>query len=150
MTTNAGTDLIKSLCSDPDTRPDAEGLGSSLFPELLKTFKPAFLGRLAVVPYFPLTDDVMKRIIRLKLEKVARRIRENYKATFSYTPQLIDRIAERCTEVDTGARNVDHILTRTLLPQMSGEFLSRMAEGASINTVEVAIGDDGGFKYSIS
>jgi type VI secretion system protein VasG len=150
MTTNAGTDLIKSLCSDPDTRPDAEGLGSSLFPELLKTFKPAFLGRLAVVPYFPLTDDVMKRIIRLKLEKVARRIRENYKATFSYTPQLIDRIAERCTEVDTGARNVDHILTRTLLPQMSGEFLARMAEGASIDAVEVAIGDDGGFKYSIS
>ncbi|MCE9525614.1 MAG: type VI secretion system ATPase TssH [Planctomycetales bacterium] len=150
MTTNAGTDLIKSLCSDADTRPDAEGLGTSLFPELLKTFKPAFLGRLAVVPYFPLTDDVMKRIIRLKLEKVARRIRENYKATFSYTPQLIDRIAERCTEVDTGARNVDHILTRTLLPQMSGEFLARMAEGASINAVEVTIGDDGGFKYSIS
>jgi type VI secretion system protein VasG len=150
MTTNAGTDLIKSLCSDPDTRPDAEGLGASLFPELLKTFKPAFLGRLAVVPYFPLTDDVMKRIIRLKLDKVARRVRENYKATFSYTPELIDRIAERCTEVDTGARNVDHILTRTLLPQMSGEFLSRMAEGAPINAVEVTIGDDGGFKYSIS
>jgi type VI secretion system protein VasG len=150
MTTNAGTDLIKSLCSDPDTRPDAEGLGASLFPELLKTFKPAFLGRLAVVPYFPLTDDVMKKIIRLKLEKVARRVRENYKATFSYTPQLIDRIAERCTEVDTGARNVDHILTRTLLPQMSGEFLARMAEGQPINAVEITIGDDGGFRYSIS
>lgn len=150
MTTNAGTDLIKSLCSDPDTAPDPEGLGQALFPELLKTFKPAFLGRLQVVPFYPLSDAVMRKIIELKLGKIARRVEENYGARFSYTADLVQHIAERCTEVDTGARNVDHILTKTLLPEMSAEFLSRLAEGASIRAVEVSIRPDGAFRYEIS
>ena len=149
MTTNAGTDFIKSLCGDPDTMPDPDGFIEAVFPELLKTFKPAFLGRLTIVPYYPLSDDVMKKIIKLKLGKVARRIEEHYRAAFSYTPELVDSIAERCTEVDTGARNVDHILTRTLLPELSAEFLSRMAEGETINAVELSVDDDGRFQYNI-
>ena len=124
MTTNAGTDLIKSLCRDPDTAPDPDAFVTALFPELLKTFKPAFLGRVTIVPYYPLSDEVMRKIIVLKLGKVGRRVEEHYKATFSYAPELVDTIARRCTEVDTGARNVDHILTRTLLPEMSAEFLA--------------------------
>ena len=149
MTTNAGTDLIKSLCSDPETAPEPDEFNEALFPELLKTFKPAFLGRLSVVPYYPLSDDVMRKIIELKLGKVARRITEYYKAQFRYTPELVDAIARRCTEVDTGARNVDHILTRTLLPEMSSEFLARMAEGESISAVEITVGEGGEFQYLI-
>jgi type VI secretion system protein VasG len=149
MTTNEGTDLIKSLCSDPDTRPDPDGFREALFPELLKRFKPAFLGRLVTVPYYPLSDDVMKKIIELKLRKIARRVRENHKAEFSYGPELVEHIAQRCTEVDTGARNVDHILTRTLLPEMSAEFLARMAEDKPISGVRVSVAD-GAFKYDFA
>jgi type VI secretion system protein VasG len=150
MTSNAGTELIKSICSDPDTMPEPDDFIEALFPELLKTFKPAFLGRLNVIPYYPLSDDVMRRIIDLKLGKVAKRIQDHYHAKFAYTPDLVDTIAQRCTEVDTGARNVDHILTRTLLPEMSAEFLSRMAEGLAIGQVEVSVSDDGKFQYRIS
>lgn len=150
MTSNAGTDLVKSLCSDPETIPEPDAFIEALFPELLKTFKPAFLGRVSVVPYYPLNDEVMKRIIRLKLGKVERRIAENYKAKFSYSPELIDTIAARCTEVDTGARNVDHILTGTLLPELSGEFLERMAAGQGISAVSVTCNSDGRFEYSIT
>jgi type VI secretion system protein VasG len=150
MTTNAGTDLIKSLCVDPDTAPDPDGFAQAIFPELLNTFKPAFLGRLQVVPYYPLSDAVMRRIIELKLGRIARRVRENYRADFRYTAELVEQIAKRCTEVDTGARNVDHILTKTLLPEMSAEFLSRLAQGQTISSVEVAVDDRGVFQYQIS
>jgi type VI secretion system protein VasG len=92
----------------------------------------------------------MRQIIELKLGKVARRVEENYRACFRYTPELVERIAQRCTEVDTGARNVDHILTKTLLPEMSAEFLSRLAEGSTIQEVEISVDDDGAFQYSIS
>jgi type VI secretion system protein VasG len=150
MTTNAGTDLIKKLCSDPDTTPDAEGFVSAVFPELLKTFKPAFLGRVTILPYYPLSDDVMRRIIGLKLAKIGRRVEENYKATFLCAPEVVDTIARRCTEVDTGARNVDHILTRTLLPEMSAEFLARIADGKTISNVRVAVNEDETFRYEIA
>jgi type VI secretion system protein VasG len=149
MTSNAATDLITKLCADPDTRPEADALQEAIYPELLKTFKPAFLGRTIIVPYFPLADEVMRKIIQLKLGKVARRVRENYKAAFSYSPELVATIAERCKEVSTGARNVDHILTKTLLPELSAEFLARMAEGAPISTVRVSV-NGGGFSYEIS
>jgi type VI secretion system protein VasG len=91
----------------------------------------------------------MRTIIELKLRKVGERIADHYGAQFSYQPELVSAIAARCTEVDTGARNVDHILTRTLLPQMSAEFLARMAEGGSIRRTEIAVGEDGGFIYRV-
>jgi type VI secretion system protein VasG len=92
----------------------------------------------------------MKRIIRLKLGKVVRRVWDHYRAKLRFTDELVDTICSRCTEVDTGARNVDHILTRTLLPEMSSEFLSRMASGGSISAVEISVADDGSFAYTIS
>ena len=149
MTTNAGTDLIKSLCADPDTAPDPDGFLEAVFPELLKTFKPAFLGRTTVIPYYPLSDDVMRSITKLKLGKVGRRVEDHYKAKFSYADELVETIVGRCTEVDTGARNVDHILRKTLLPEMSAEFLAHMAEGSAISTVEIGVNEDGSFKYGI-
>jgi type VI secretion system protein VasG len=150
MTSNAATDLVMKLCSDPETRPDPAGLAEALHPELLKTFKPAFLGRVTLVPYFPLTDEVMKSIIELQLGRIARRVKENYKASFSYPPGLVTHIAERCKEVQSGARNVDHILTRSLLPELSAEFLGRMAAGQPITSVEVSVDPKGAFKYVIN
>ena len=149
MTTNAGSDPIKKMCADPDTAPEPDAFVSAVYQELVKIFKPAFLGRLEIIPYYPLRDDVMRQIIRLKLDKIASRVRENYKATFHYAPELLDTVARRCTEVDTGARNVDHILTRTLLPELSAEFLSRVAEGLTINRVEVGVHADGSFWYDV-
>lgn len=142
MTSNAGTDLIKSLCSDPDTTPTPEALAESLHEELLKSFKPAFLGRITTIPYFPLAEDIMRRIVRLKLGKVVRRVKENYGAKLEYTDAVVDAIVARCTEVDTGARNVDKILNRTLLPELSGEFLGRMAAGEDFSTITIDAGDE--------
>ncbi|QDU97884.1 type VI secretion system ATPase TssH [Lignipirellula cremea] len=149
MTTNAGTDRIMQMCTQPQGPPGPEAFAEAVFDELLKTFKPAFLGRLCVTPYYPLDSDVMKRIIRLKLDKIGRRITDNYKAAFSYTDELVDGVCDRCTEVDTGARNVDHILSKTLLPELSSSFLARMAEGKTIGRVHVGLGEQGDFQYEI-
>jgi type VI secretion system protein VasG len=138
------------LCADPTTIPDPISLGEALRPDLLKSFKPAFLGRVSVVPYFPLADDVMRQIIELQLGRIKRRVKENYKATFRYTPELVANIAQRCNEVDSGARNIDHILTRSLLPELSAEFLNRMASGESIQDVEISVDAQGAFKYAIT
>jgi type VI secretion system protein VasG len=150
MTSNAGAGLVRKLCADPDTAPDADALAEALRPELLKVFKPAFLGRVTVVPYYPLTDGVMRTIIELQLGRVRRRVEENYRAKFSYEPEVVTHIAGRCREVDTGARNVDHILTRTLLPEMAAEFLGRMAAGGEVRAVHVGVGPGGAFRYEIA
>jgi type VI secretion system protein VasG len=147
MTSNAGTDAIHKLCADPETMPDAAGLAEALRPDLLKIFKPAFLGRVTMVPYFPLGDAIMRQIVELQLKRIARRVTENYKAEFTYDPGLPDGIAQRCKEVESGARNIDHILTRGLLPEMAGHFLSRMADGEAIKSVHVAMDDAGRFQY---
>lgn len=149
MTTNAGTDLMKSLCADPDTAPEPDAFSKAVFPELLKTFKPAFLGRLSVVPYYPLQPEILRSIARLKLGKIQRRIQENYQASFEYSPELVDAVVDRCTESDTGARNIDHILTGALLPELSAEFLSRLAAQEPINRATAGLGTDGGFVYTI-
>jgi type VI secretion system protein VasG len=150
MTTNAGSSFIKNLCLDPETRPDPEAFAEAIFPELLKSgFEPAFLGRITIVPYYPLAEDVMKRIVRLKLGKIARRVHENYKAEFHYTESFVDAITARCNEVDTGARNVDNILNRAVLPDLSTLFLGRMAEGLEVTSVNLSVKDDGTFAYEI-
>jgi len=149
MTSNAGTDAIHKLCADPETMPDAAGLAESLRPDLLKIFKPAFLGRVTLVPYFPLSDEIMRQIIELQLKRIVRRVAENYKAEFTYEPALIEGIAQRCKEVESGARNIDHILTRGLLPEMSGLFLARMADGLPIKSAHVAMDQSGNFQYRI-
>jgi type VI secretion system protein VasG len=149
MTSNAGTDAIMKLCADPETRPDAEALAEVLHPELLKTFKPAFLGRVSVVPYFPLSDDVMAGIVELQLGRIKRRIHEHYRAAFSYSQDLVLGIVARCKDVDSGARNVDHILTRTMLPELSAEFLARMARSEPISRVHVSLSGEA-FQYDIA
>lgn len=149
MTSNAGTDVIKSLCSDPDTTPEPEAFMEAIFPELLKTFKPAFLGRLTLIPYYPLAEDVIRKIIGLKLGKIGKRLFDNYKAKFSYSEDLVQLVADRCKEVDTGARNIDHILTRSLLPDLSAQMLGRLAEGKTITNVNVAVTPEQSFVFTI-
>ena len=149
MTSNAGTDLIMKLCADPELMPDAETLGKSLHQELLTTFKPAFLGRCTIIPYFPLGDDVMRNIIKLKLGHIVRRVRENYRSPLEYSEDVVDAILSRCQEVSSGARNIDNIVNGTLLPELSGEFLSRMAEGESVSKATIKVGEDGNFAYSV-
>ncbi len=149
LTSNLGTDLIMKVCADEETMPDAPALAEMLRPELQQQFKPAFLGRLKVVPYFPITDTNMRLIIKLKLDRVASRMRENRNIDFIYSDDLIDTIAGRCTEVDSGARNVDHILTNTLLPELSKELLARMATGEQLKEVKVSLNGEG-FIFDIS
>jgi len=150
LTSNVGTDTVMKLCADPETRPDPVALAEALRPDLLKVFQPAFLGRMTVVPYYPLSDEVMRSIIELQLGRIRRRIHENYRAEFTYAPEIVSSIAARCREVESGARNVDHILTRTMLPEMSGEFLGRLAAAQPISRVQVSLDASGKFQYAIS
>jgi type VI secretion system protein VasG len=147
MTSNAGTDLISKLCADPETAPDAAGLAEALRPELLKIFKPAFLGRVTLVPYFPLSDEIIRSIVELQLGRIGHRIAANYRATFEYAPALVDVVAGRCREAESGARNVEQILARTLLPELSARFLERMAAAEPIAGVHVGLDDAGEFSY---
>ena len=148
LTTNACTDQMMKLCADPETAPSPQGLVQALKPELNKIFKPAFLGRMVVVPFYPVRDEAMKKIIVLKLEKIQRRIQENHRIELSYDQALVNEVANRCTEVESGARNVDNILTNTLLPEISRQILGRMAEGEPMERIHVSIGDSGTFVYS--
>jgi type VI secretion system protein VasG len=148
LTSNAGTETMAKLCSDPETTPSPEGLVKALKPELNKIFKPAFMGRLVVIPYYPIRDESMKLIINLKLGKIQRRIAENHKIALTYGADLVDEVARRCTEVESGARNVDNILTNTLLPEISRQLLGRMAQGEPLTSIHVGIGGEGTFVYS--
>ena len=148
LTSNACTDQMMKLCADPETAPSPQGLVSALKPELNKIFKPAFLGRMVLIPYYPVRDEALKRIIVLKLEKIRRRLKENHKLDLLYDDALIESVASRCTEVESGARNIDNILTNTLLPDMSRELLSSMAEGRQLASIRVGIGEGGSFVYS--
>jgi type VI secretion system protein VasG len=148
LTTNACTEALTKLTADPETMPTPEGLVKAIKPELNKIFKPAFLGRMILIPYFPLRDEMMKRIVVLKLGKIQRRIRENHKIDLTYDQALVDEVARRCVEVESGARNVDNILTNTLLPDISRQLLTRMAECGKLESISVGVGSDGNFQYT--
>jgi type VI secretion system protein VasG len=148
LTSNVGTETIMRECRGAEMLPDARQLIETLRFELQRHFKPAFLGRLAVIPYYPIGDEIMRKIIELKLNKIKRRIQENHRAEFGYDEALISEVAKRCTEVESGARNVDHILTGTLLPELSETVLARMAEGKAISKIRVGVAEDGAFSYA--
>jgi type VI secretion system protein VasG len=150
LTTNAGTDTIMTLTADPETMPDQDGLAKALKPELDKTFKPAFLGRMVIIPYYPVRDENLKKIIRLKLGKIVRRLRETHKVELVYDETLIDAVAARCTEVESGARNVDNILSNTMLPEVSRRLLESLAVGERPGSVRVGVGEDGGITYDVA
>jgi type VI secretion system protein VasG len=148
LTSNTGTASIMKYCANPADLPDWEGLVGALKPELNKVFKPAFLGRLVIIPYFPIQDESLKKIIVLKLGKIQRRLQESHRIQLTYSDELVQEIASRCTEVESGARNVDNILTNTLLPELSMLMLERIAEGEKLEAIDVVVGEEGAFVYS--
>jgi type VI secretion system protein VasG len=147
LTSNAATDTMMKLCADAETMPTPEGLVKAIKPELNKIFKPAFLGRLVVIPFYPLRDEALKKIITLKLKKIQKRIKANHSIELTYDDVVVEEVARRCTEVESGARNVDNILTNTLLPEVSNQLLARMAEGQKLEPIRVGIGAAGEFTY---
>ncbi|RZI81428.1 MAG: type VI secretion system ATPase TssH [Rubrivivax sp.] len=161
LTSNVGSQGIMQACfthdeaaggtvmKPTDELPDAETLAEALRPTLYKTFKPAFIGRTKVVPYYPLSDDVLLNVIQLKLNRIARRVAANHQAVLDYDDALMEAVLQRCTEVDTGARAVDHILNGTLLPEIADSVLARMAEGQAISKIKVSAGKDGKFKFKV-
>ena len=148
LTTNAATDAMTKLCADPETMPGAEALVTAIKPELNKIFKPAFLGRMLIIPYFPIRDEALRRIIVLKLNKIVRRLQENHRVTLTYDDALLAEVGKRCTEVESGARNVDNVLTNTLLPEISRQLLGKMAAGERISAIHVGVSPEGNFLYS--
>jgi len=150
LTTNAGTETIMTLTADPETMPSHEGLVKALKPELDKVFKPAFLGRMVIIPYFPVRDENLKQIVRLKINKIQRRIAETHKVKLTYGEDVVNAVAARCTEVESGARNVDNILSNTMLPELSRALLAKMADGGGIGAVTVGVAPDGNLTYDIA
>jgi type VI secretion system protein VasG len=147
LTTNAGTETIMTLTADPETMPNHDGLVKALKPELDRTFKPAFLGRTVIIPYFPVRDEVLRTIIKLKLGKIQRRLWDTHKLALEADDAVIDAIAARCTEVESGARNIDNILTNTVLPAVSKLLLQALVAGETPAAIRVVVKDDGNFGY---
>src|SRR5882762_527224 len=146
LTSNVGSDLIMNMCKDPDLMPDPEGMAKALRQPLLKVFPAALLGRLIVIPYFPLSPVMVANIIKLQLGRIKKRIRENHKVPFTYEDDVVKLIASRCTELESGGRMIDAILTNTMLPVISRELLERMMNGSEIAKLHIAVAD-GDFAY---
>jgi type VI secretion system protein VasG len=146
LTSNAGSDLVMSMTRDPELMPEPDDIAKALREPLLKVFPAALLGRLQVIPYYPLSDEMLGNIIRLQLNRIKKRIAENHKADFSYTDEVVKLIASRCTEVESGGRMIDAILTNTILPRLSEEYLKRTIEGKTLGNVSMEV-SDGEFGY---
>jgi type VI secretion system protein VasG len=131
-----------NMCKDPDLMPDPEGMSKALREPLLKVFPAALLGRLVVVPYYPISDTVLRKIVVLQLDRIQRRVLANHSTSFTYDEAVVDLVAARCTEVESGARTVDAILTHTLLPRLSHEFLNRLLAGKSVKKIHVGCVDN--------
>jgi type VI secretion system protein VasG len=141
LTSNVGTDLITSLCEDEEMRPDFAGLADALRPELLKVFPPALLGRLVVLPYYPLSPAMLEGIVRLQLGRVQARIAENHGIALQYDSAVVDLIVSRCTEVASGGRMIDAILTNTMLPELSIQLLEKQMAGEPVTDIKVEAKD---------
>jgi type VI secretion system protein VasG len=147
LTTNAGSEVIAKLCANREPAPSVDELAAAIRPGLNRTFMPAFLGRTLVVPYYPIGDEVLKQVICLKLDKIARRLQENHHIQMNYDESLVELVQQRCVEVESGARNIDHILSNTLLPEISRSILERMADLESLESLTVGVSRAGEFTY---
>jgi type VI secretion system protein VasG len=139
LTTNVGSDLIMNLCKASGPMPDADGIAKALRPALLETFPAALLGRLVTIPYYPLSDEMLRAIIRLQLGRIEKRIVTNYGIPFTYTDEVVALIASRCTELESGGRMIDSILTNSVLPAISRQFLERTAGGTTLQRVHITV-----------
>lgn len=146
LTSNVGSDLIMNMCQDPDLVPEPDSLASSLREPLLKTFPAALLGRLLVIPYYPLSDGVLEQIGRAHLERIEQRVHEHYGVPFDYDDAVLELVISRCKEIESGGRMIDSIMTNTMLPDISRELLNRRLEGREVGRVRIDV-DDNQFAY---
>ena len=149
LTSNAGSELITKLCADPELMPEPDAIAKALRAPLLEVFPPALLGRIVTIPYYPLSDEMLGEIIRLQLDRVVKRVRGNHDAIFAYSPDVISLVASRCTEVESGGRMIDAILTNTILPRVSEIILNRMIDHQPFARVDVGV-EAGNFTYAIA
>ena len=147
LTSNVGSELIMSMTRDPELMPQPEDIAKALREPLLKVFPAALLGRIQTVPYFPLSDEMLGNIIRLQLGRIKKRIAENHKAEFTYSEDVVKLIASRCTEIESGGRMIDAILTNTILPKLSEEYLRRTMDGHALKKVDIGVAS-GDFEYA--
>jgi len=141
-----GSELVMNMTRDPELMPEPEAIAKALREPLLKVFPAALLGRLQVIPYYPLSDEMLGNIIRLQLNRIKKRIAENHKAQFSYSEEVVKLIASRCTEVESGGRMIDAILTNTILPRLSEAYLKRTIEGKPFGNVTMGV-ENSDFRY---
>jgi len=149
LTSNVGSEPIMAMCRDPKRMPSPDAIAQALRAPLLDVFPAALLGRIVTIPYYPLSDEMLATIVKLQLDRIAQRMRENHEIAFSYQPAVAELIASRCTELESGARMVDALLTNTLLPRLSQELLTRMVAGTKVSTAEVSVAG-GDFAYAVA
>lgn len=150
MTSNAGEETIRHICEQEEEIPEYEDLLEMFRPALLKHFRPAFLGRTQVIPYYPLADEILIKICELNMKRISNRVKENYAAEFSYDEDVPLHIVARSQEVDTGARNIENIINKTLLPSLATECLGKISENKDINSIHINVNDTGDFSYTIN
>lgn len=149
LTSNVGTEDIMRQCLGADTLPEPESITENLRDQLNAVFKPAFLGRLNIVPYFPVQNEILNSIVELKLDRIKQRFETNHRANLEYDPAIIDAIAARCTDSDSGARNVDSIISGSLMPTIATQALNRMANGEAIEKLTISLDEQGEFAYEM-
>jgi type VI secretion system protein VasG len=147
LTSNAAQDVIINMCKDPELMPNAEGLERAMRGPLVKVFPDALLNRLLVVPFFPISKEMLQTIIKLNLARLEKRVRENHKVPFTFDASVPELIGNRCTELERGARMVDALITNTLLPEIGREFLTRLMNGETVNRVHVGVAENN-FKFA--
>jgi len=147
LTTNAGTELIKGICKDPELMPSAEGIAKALHEPLTKVFPPALLGRLVVIPYYPLNDDMLKEIAKLQIARVHKRMQKNHSIDLNFDNDVLGLIVSRCNELDSGGRMIDSILTNTVLPIISNELLRRSIDSEKLSNITLGVESDS-FTYN--
>ncbi|MBQ4824242.1 type VI secretion system ATPase TssH [Leisingera sp. HS039] len=147
LTSNVGTETIMDLCSDPDLMPEPEGMAKALRDPLVKVFPPALLGRLVAIPYYPLSPEMIGEITKLQLGRIQKRVQESHGVPFEYSDAVVEEIVNRCQELDSGGRMIDAIVTNTMLPDISNEFLRRLMEGKDVEKVAIGV-TDGEFSYA--
>ena len=148
LTSNVGTEVIMRMAEDGKVRPDPKTLNDAMKPSLTQVFPPALLGRIVTIPYFPLSGDMLGGIVKLQLNRITKRIKENHDAIFEYSDAVVEHIVSKCNDPDSGGRMIDNIITNTLLPELSRHFLNRSLEKDEIESAKVDM-KDGAFVYEI-
>ena len=142
LTSNVGSELIMNMCKDPELLPDPDSLATALTEPLQKVFPPALLGRIVTIPYYPLSDEMLGQIVRLQLNRIKKRVAENHKIPFEYGDDVVKLVVKRCNNAESGGRIIDAILTNTVLPRISIEYLTRTSEGNELKVVRLGVDQD--------